>query len=255
MYHPIIVLIYYICVFLYYVGPFILLIGGAVMFVIGMVKRFKTKNDLKPRGFALILAGALVFLPGGVICGGRGIKAINEAIDDYNNINHQLWKGSVEDVERLLKNGVNSNGESYSPDDMTLLLVDVAENGLCPDAAEKAALLIEYGADVNKLLCWRCDPNHRNDYHYELCSATPVLIACDSPNCEVLKVLIDNGGDVNVVDYYGYSALDIVERNIIDADERFHYSFTPVFEQMRNLLIENGAKNAVTDKDGKRWHY
>ncbi|MCH5196498.1 MAG: hypothetical protein J1F28_07280 [Oscillospiraceae bacterium] len=235
--------------------PVLLLIAGLIMLITGIVKRVKTKNELKPRGLALIIMGAIVFLPGGIIFGSRVVRSVTQAVtqatDEYNDIRHQLFKGSVEDVERLLKKGVNAKGESYTREDITSLLGDAADYSIIiPDSAEKAELLIEYGADVNKVMCHRCDPDHSR-YRSDLCSATPVLFACDTPNYDMLKALIDSGGDVNAVDYYGYSALDIVERNIIDADDRFHYSYTSVFERMKELLIENGAEHSTAEKPSK----
>lgn len=251
MYSPIVILIGAIIVFMQKVVPVLFLVSGVTILICGIVKRVKTKDELKPRGFALIIAGVLVFLPGGIICGGRVIKAVDLAIYDYNNIQHQLLDRSVEGVERLLKKGVSADGESYTREDISSMLGEVADYSLViPDPVEKAKLLIEYGADVNEIMCWRCAPDH-SGYRRDLCSATPVLIACNSPNYDVLKVLIDNGGDVNAIDYYGYSALDIIDKNIIDKDERFHESFTEVFERMKELLIENGAEYSTAEKPSK----
>lgn len=235
----------YFGVAIYYVGPYLLLIGGITMFICGMVERAKTKYAPKPRGLALIIAGAVAFLPGGIISGSRGIKAINKAIDNYNNIGYQLSNGSVDDVERLLKKGacVEDAGlpeERPAREGERTLLGKVADFGLVyPDAAKKAELLIEYGADVNRVMCCTCDhPYYRSDF----CSATPIIIAADTPNYELLKVFIDNGADVNAADYYGSTALDIVEKNI-KAIDRFHPNYIEVFKQMKELLIQNGAKH------------
>ncbi|MCH5208103.1 MAG: hypothetical protein J1F04_04390 [Oscillospiraceae bacterium] len=246
-YSPIVVLLGVGIAFLQIAVP----TAGLIMLIIGIVKRVKTKNDFKPRGLSLIITGAVMFLPGGILLGGYVADVVTQAADDYNNINHQLSEGSVEDVERLLKKGVNAKGESYTREDITSLLGDVAKySRVIPDSVEKAELLIEYGADVNMVMCDTCDPDHSR-YRRSLCSATPVLFACDTPNYDMLKALIDSGGDVNAVDYYGYSALDIVERNIIDDDDRFHYSYTSVFERMKELLIENGAEYSTAEKPSK----
>lgn len=253
MYSPIVVLLGVGIVFLQIAVP----TAGLIMLIIGIVKRVKTKNEFKPRGLSLIITGAVMFLPGGIIFGSRVVSSVTQAVtqaaDDYNNINHQLFDGSVEDMERLLKKGVNAKGESYTQENITSMLGDVAKYSRVPDSVEKALLLIEYGADVNEVMCSTCFPDH-SGYRRDLCSATPVLFACDTPNYAMLKVLIDSGGDVNAVDYYGYSALDIVERNIIDDDDRFHYSYTSVFERMKELLIENGAEHSTAEKPSKN-HY
>lgn len=251
MYSPIVILIGVIIVLMQKVVPVLFMVSGVIILICGIVKRVKTKGELKPRGFALIIAGALMFLPGGIICGFRVARVVDRAIYEYNNIQYQLLDGSVDDVERLLKKGVNADGGSYTREDITSMLGDVADYSLTiPDPVEKAVLLIGYGADVNGVLCSLCAPDH-SGYRRDLCSSTPVLIACDSPDYDVLKVLIDNGGNVNAVDYFGYSALDIVEKNIIDADERFHESYTEIFERMKELLIENGAEYSTAEKPSK----
>lgn len=233
-------LLYYFCVT---IGPYLLLIGGITMFIFGMVERAKTKYAPKPRGFALIIAGVIAFLPGGIISGGRGIKAVNQAIDNYNNIGYQLSNGSVDDVESLLKKGACVEGaglpeERPAREGERTLLGCVANYGLIyPDAAEKAELLIEYDADVNRVMCWTCEYGHTG-YHRDLCSATPTLIAAGAPNYELLKVFIDNGGNINATDYYGYTALDIVEKNLKGSTV-----FKNVYAQMKELLIQNGAKH------------
>lgn len=240
----------YFGVAIYYVGPYLLLIGGITMFICGMVERAKTKYAPKPRGLALIIAGVIAFLPGGIISGGRGIKAVNKAIDNYNNIGYQLSNGSVDDVERLLKKGacVEDAGlpeERPAREGELTLLGCVANYGLIyPDAAEKAELLIEYGADVNRVMCCTCDhPYYRSDF----CSATPIIIAADTPNYELLKVLIDNGADVNAADYYGSTALDIVEKNLKGST-----AFKNVYAQMKELLIQNGAQNGNTGSNADK---
>lgn len=240
--------LYYLGVFLYHVGPFLLLIGGAILLTVGIVKLVKNRYYYKSKGLAFIITGAVLFLPGGIICGERGVKAIIQAADNYNSVYYQLNNGSVKDLERLLKNGACVEGAGMPEErpardgESTLLGIVIDFNLVIPDATEKAALLIKYGADVNRVMCWRCEYGHPQGRRQRLCSATPVLISADTPNYDVLKMLIDNGGDVNATDHDGLTALDIVEENINDT-KRFHSQWIEVFKQMRELLIQNGAKS------------
>lgn len=232
--------------------PWWLLIIGSLILLKGILTRYDTRNDINPRGFSTIVAGLLVLLPSGVIFGHKIITAVEQSNFNRNSIYYQVNYGSAEGLERLLKNGTVVEGIGYSEeraakDGELTWLGDLAYHGSdCSDSVEKAALLIEYGADVNRVMCLYRNCTH--DGSYKLCSATPVLLACDSPNYELLKLLIDNGGDVNAVDYYGYSALDIIEVKIKNTEHN-HPTRNEVFKQMKELLTENGAVNAVADDD------
>lgn len=237
--------------------PWWLLIIGSIILLNGILMRRDTRNDIKLRGFSTIVAGLLVLLPSGIIFGTKIFGEVYQSNFNRNSVHYQLHYGSAEGLERLLKKGAVAEGIGYSgeraaEDGELTLLGEVAYHGFdYRDSTEKAELLIEYGADVNRVMCLRGDCIHDKgaNAHDKLCSATPVLLACDSPDYDVLKVLIDNGGNVNAVDYYGCSALDIIELKVMDRD--FDLDRIEVFKQMRDLLIESGAKNSVVDNGSK----
>lgn len=237
--------------------PWWLLIIGSIILLNGILTRHDTRNDIKPKGFSLIVTGLIVLLPSGIYFGNIIVGKVEQSNFHRNSVYYQLHHGSVKDLERLLKKGAVVEGIGYSKeraaeDGELTWLGDLACYGFSyPDSSEKAELLIEYSADVNRVMCFHnsnCPHDKGADDHKKLCSATPVLLACDSPDYDVLKVLIDNGGNVNAVDYYGYSALDIVELKIKDT-EHYRPARIEVFKQMRDLLIESGAKKAVIDND------
>ena len=243
--------------FILYKGiPWWLLIIGLLILLKGILTRYDTRNDINPRGFSLIVAGLIMLLPSGIIFGHKIITAVEQTNFNRNSVHYQLHYGDVKGLERLLKKGAVVEGIGYSEeraaeDGELTLLGDLAYYGTSyPDPVEKAALLIEYGADINRVMCLYsyCSHNKGKNNHEKLCSATPVLLACNSPNYELLKLLIDNGGDVNAIDYYGYSSLDIVEKNINDTKRRSPEDIE-IFEQMKELLTENGAVNAVADDE------
>ena len=241
--------------FLMMFGPYILLFGGVFVLIMGITTRVKTKNDFKPRGFALIICGALVMLPGLIICGGRGIRAVNHAIYLHNDISHQIYDGRVGDVERLLKHRADGRGESYSPEEIDELFIDVARYGdINPDPIEKAELLIEYGADINMTVCGRYDCKHdKEENREELCSATPLHIAAEYQNDVMIKFLIDNGADVNAVDYFGYTPLDIVEWHKDESFSRDEDWFIKRYERTKALLLQYGAKRGAYEPKKKPW--
>lgn len=232
------------------VVPFFLLVLGVVWLIIGIDTRIKYNGDseLMKKSRSLIIVGLIMFLPGAMICGEKGVNAIKQAVDNHNSVYYQLHDGSVRDLERLLKNGACVEGageleERPAREGECTLLGIVAYGPLITDRTEKVSLLIEYGADLNRVMCWNCEYGHPRGEHRRLCSATPLLFAADIPNYEVLKLLIDSGGDVNATDYDGLAALDIVEENINDTEYNSPNTIKE-YEQMRELLIENGAKNS-----------
>lgn len=233
------------------VVPFFLLVLGVVWLIIGIDTRVKYNGDseLMKKSRSLIVVGLIMFLPGAMICGERGVNAIKQTVDNNNSVYYQLHDGSVGGLERLLKKGVCVEGadlheERPARDGECTLLGRVAYRSLSiTDSTEKAALLIRYGADVNRVMCCNCEYGHPRGEHNRLCSATPVLLAADCSNYEVLKLLIDNGGDVNATDYNGLTALDIVEENINDTEYNSPNTIKE-YDRMRELLIQNGAKNS-----------
>lgn len=107
------------------------------------------------------------------------------AADNHNSVYYQLHRGSVKGLERLLKNGAFVEGtgqpeERLAREGECTLLGRVAYHSFSvTDSTKKAELLIKYGADVNRAMCFNCKYGHPSGEHERLCSATPVLIACD----------------------------------------------------------------------------
>ncbi|MBD5129354.1 MAG: hypothetical protein HDT43_05470 [Ruminococcaceae bacterium] len=226
--------------FLYNVVPFRLFFCGAVLLAVGIMKRVHGA-----KGLAMLITGAAVLFPSVIICGGRAVQEIKIQAENYNNLYFQLENGRAGDLERVLKYGADVEDAGLpwqrpARDGERTLLGIVADNSIVmAHGTEKAAVLIEYGADVNRVMCHRCKYGHPNGEHERLCSATPVLIAADNPNYSLLKLLIDSGGDVNATDHDGLTALDIVEENL----NACRPQWADEFERMKKLLIDNGAKN------------
>lgn len=232
-----------------------LLVWGTVLLIIGIVTRAKNKESdpaAAKKGVKSIAAGIILILPVAMISIWKGVVAVKTAVYNHGSLYYQLFHGEVDGLERLLKNGacVEDAGlpkERPARDGECTMLGTVAKfSVVIPDGTEKLALLIEYGADVNREMCKYCEYGHPNGKHRELCSATPVLLACTEPNYEALKLLIDSGGDVNAVDYDGNSALDIVDEEL--QNDRIHPDNKKIFAQMRELLVQSGAKSATRGK-------
>lgn len=232
-----------------------LLVCGMVQLIIGIVTRAKNKEKdpaKAKRAVGLIVGGIITILPVAMIPIWKGVVAVKTAVDNHGSLYYQLFHGEVDGLERLLKNGVCVEDaglpkERPARDGECTMLGTVAEYSIgITDGTEKLALLIEYGADVNRTMCGYCEYGHPNGKHRELCSATPVLFACTVPNYEALKLLIDSGGDVNAVDYDGNSALDLVDKKL--QNDRLDPEWRTIYEQMRELLVQSGAKSATRGK-------
>ncbi len=97
------------------------------------------------------------------------------------------------------------NAESAPDFDATIKEVDARdENGVTPliqavydGDSEKAAALIEQGADVN--LKGNCLPGSEE--------ATPLVWASKSGYVEVVELLLSKGADIDEKDYFGMTAL------------------------------------------------
>ena len=94
--------------------------------------------------------------------------------------------GDVNDVKVLLKSGAKVNEQTL--DFSTPLLSAIDEQD-----AEKVALLLSAGADVNLASM----------------SGTPLTAAAWRDNTDIVQMLIDAGADVNALDYQGKTALSV----------------------------------------------
>ena len=118
---------------------------------------------------------------------------------------------------------------------------------------EKIKFLIENGADVNHRV-------YREDGHYESddmfhgfnygcnCGRTALIYAVNGGHVETVKLLIENGADVNVRDCFDMNLLMYLYDNI-------HANTpSPTDEEIiaiAELLIENGVDVNATDKYGQ----
>lgn len=138
-----------------------------------------------------------------------------------------------------------NNSNDKSPVDLTLL--------------EKSA---ENSAKITEMLIGKADKNIIND---SLEGKTPLIIAVGNSYIDTAKILIENGADVNSVDFEGWSALSyavnngdiesaklLLENKAKIKDELLIAIKSPIVESIINmmkLLIENGANVNYTDEN------
>ena len=139
-----------------------------------------------------------------------------------------------------------NNSNDKSPVDLTLL--------------EKSA---ENSAKITQMLIGKADKNIIND---SLEGKTPLIIAVGNSYIDTAKILIENGADVNAIDFEGWSALSyavnngdieiaklLLENKAKIKDELLIAIKSPIVESrinMMKLLIDNKANINYTDENG-----
>ena len=248
---------------LIFVFIFLCLVGlgvvGLILLLVGLLIRARNKKKMKKSKvpIVLIVLGIIFLIPAGLIIILIIAGDISSGISNRKNLDYQVKYGTAGDVERVLKSGVSPECERDNYDENV-----VAEDGdytvlcyLCyshnvPEYDEKIKLLIQYGADVNRPIHW-CDyaPEEHLQQEYDEdrgyndgCGKTPLMIACEAGSYDAVRILLENGADVNARDYCGETAL-------IYAASPTGYSDDPD-DQIRiaELLLENGADKDVSGK-------
>lgn len=178
---------------------------------------------------------------------------ISSLADKNMNLGYNVMNGNYENAERILKRGVTPDCTRYSNrhagnGEETLLCV-LAENGFTAgtDAADyeeeellrMMQLLIDYGADLEYRTYEHPKESalHRmndlSDYYMtsDNCGYTPLLYAVYNGEPERVRLLVDNGADINVKDYCGYNAVATIADNLSDRTGA----------DMLDYLIDNGC--------------
>lgn len=234
------VLVVYLFAVLLYTSPYWLGAGGVILIICGLASR----RSVRKTRIILVAIGASLLIP----IMGVGISKLSELVSDYNSLTHQMFYGTADDLERVLEMGVEPDCHAgYSKNipakegEYTMLSYVCSYNSHYDDSLEKARLLIEYGADVNRRSC----PNCRNGQHgnYE-CESTPLMFLCQYPGPQandMIILLLDNGADINAKNYEGQTALDLVNYKITMQSIN---GGTPgeSWLELKALLIKRGAK-------------
>ena len=128
------------------------------------------------------------------------------------------------------------------------------------EALEKSA---ENSAKITEMLIGKADKNIIND---SLEGKTPLIIAVGNSYIDTAKILIENGANINAVDFEGWSALSyavnngdieiaklLLENKAKIKDELLIAIKSPIVESRINimkLLIDNKANINYTDENG-----
>ena len=136
--------------------------------------------------------------------------------------------------EELLQDCINGDLDKIARADVSL--VNNVKSLICAIEHHKydvLRLLLNKGADPNSSLRWYHDRNHK--YYID---TTPLIEAIKISDLESIKILLDNGADINFC----------AERNLSDIDAYFNKARIRVKEPSDDLYIKPGEKRTDDEK-------
>lgn len=136
--------------------------------------------------------------------------------------------------EELLQDCINGDLDKIARADVSL--INNVKSLICAIEHHKydvLRLLLNKGADPNSSLRWHHDRNHK--YYID---TTPLIEAIKISDLESIKILLDNGADINFC----------VERNLSDRDVYFNKTRIRVKEPSDDLYIKPREKRTDDEK-------
>ena len=136
--------------------------------------------------------------------------------------------------EELLQDCINGDLDKIARADVSL--VNNVKSLICAIEHHKydvLRLLLNKGADPNSSLHWQHDRNHK--FYID---TTPLIEAIKISDLESIKILLDNGADINFC----------AERNLSDIDAYFNKARIRVKEPSDDLYIKPGEKRTDDEK-------
>lgn len=136
--------------------------------------------------------------------------------------------------EELLQDCINGDLDKIARADVSL--INNVKSLICAIEHHKydvLRLLLNKGADPNSSLHWYHDRNHK--FYID---TTPLIEAIKISDLESIKILLDNGADINFC----------AERNLSDIDAYFNKARIRVKEPSDDLYIKPGEKRTDDEK-------
>lgn len=237
---------------------------GIIFLIISAVKHRKWKKQPGKRKTYLVfrVLGIICMIPLLIVLIMIPYEIITSKIHKHNSLRYHVMQGNFEDVERILESGVSpdctlESNDPAEPGEQTLLSV-LCENGFTDmggdprddeeteEELKMIQLLIDYGADIESTTYYHEKEatshqyNEESDYYNssDKCGYTPLLLAVYNGRIETVKLLVENGADINATDFCGFNAIATVADNMND-----QYGV----EILAYLLEQGCNKNAVTN--------
>ena len=234
---------------------------AAVFYVIAAVLAMSARKKAKEAAVAykrpvsvliLRIIGTIFMLPLIITVGVIAYVTISVGIDNHNNLGYAVQTNNVKEAEKLLKKGIDPDcgiefKKHVKDGEDTILLSVVADSdeyGTYQEHEEEerlamAELLIRYGADVNAVHAPKdCDSSHTYEKESDqyavddTCGYTPLMYAVENGDLDMVKLLVENGADIHVIDKCGFNVICVAADNYWDSPENL---------QIITYLMEQGA--------------
>lgn len=227
-----------------------MLLVGLGFVVYAIVKYFKNgRQFIKATKNKLILGIGLATIPL-LLLGLVGKIKINENVRNSRDLYYQATSGTVEGMREILESGVPADCKAFDLSLKTNAAAEGTETTILgylvihyndqhnerDQYGEKIQLLIDYGADVNRKMGYISMPDK---------IATPLLMAFEHRNSNVIELLLKNGADVNARYPDGETALQKINKDIENYGPdgyRYDEDLYNKFLKIRALLLKYGAK-------------
>ncbi|MBD5136149.1 MAG: hypothetical protein HDT39_09365 [Lachnospiraceae bacterium] len=173
------------------------------------------------------------------------IKSISGEYKKKNSLVYCVRACGINEVEKLLDDGVppDCDKDNNPAEEGTMSAFTYACYGRNPEnKVEIVKLLLDYGADINRIT-W--ENNHSEETHLtdsfeeeypygDFCGYTPLMHACQSGSYDIVRLLVEQGADINAVSYCGFTPL------FVAANSRESRS-----DEIVEYLIEQGADTQI----------
>lgn len=244
-----------------------------VCFIISAVlkRRYKKRAEFDPSvktpvGVVVLKVTGWIFLLPlfgtiALVC----IALVSTKIKHDQSLWYNVNTGNFAQVEKLIAKGASPNctkdsNEPAKDGEISILVSlcmhhgftvqngfeDTKDHELTEDEKKMIQLLIDKGADMEYRYYYHEEHNFDNYYEdSDGCGSTPLLCAVRYGDYELVKLLVENGADINAKDAYGYNAAALVADELNDK-----YG-----AEIAQYLVDNGAETECTTKLGSSMYF
>lgn len=234
---------------------------GIIFLIVALVQGLRQRKQAQKKKAKYIvpgIIGGVFMMPLIFVVAYMEVYMLSSVWTEHNSLAIQVQKGNYERVEKLLQKGVSpdctlDSNEQAKDGERTILsylcecggfwddFEDPVDDVVTDEELAMMQLLIGYGADVNAVQ-YRHAKENKSHYYRDVnnpydfrntdeCGYTPFMYAVDSGDMVTVKLLVENGADVNTADFCGYTAIHLI------AD----FPKDECYAEMLPYLIEQGA--------------
>lgn len=175
------------------------------------------------------------------------VTNISKLYNKNKTLEYCVKVGSINQVEKLLEDGVppDCDKDNNPAGEGMMSAFTYACYGRNPENdVEIVKLMLDYGADINRVT-WDTIYNHSEETHLtdsfkeeypygDTCGYTPLMYACEGGSYNIVKLLVEQGADINAVSYCGFTPLFVAAN-----------SYESRSDEIVEYLIEQGADTQI----------